>query len=120
MSNRPPRNSSRRPQSAQDVLSRVAQGMARVALTQGAAQIEDLRQRLVAQLPAELAAHVSAVICKPAQAPAAAELVVFVDAAAWAARLKLLLAELPPQLTPQVPADATVKVKVMPGGSARR
>jgi len=120
MSNRPPRNTSRRPQSAQDVLSRVTQGMARVALTQGAEQLEDLRQRLVAQLPAELGAHVSAVICKPAQGAAAAELVVFMDAAAWAARLKLLLAELPPQLAPQVPSDATVKVKVMPGGSPRR
>jgi hypothetical protein len=94
--------------------------MARVALTQGAAAIEDLRQRLTAQLPAELAQHVSAVIAKPAEGARSAELVVFVDGAAWAARLKLTLAEQPPQLAPQVPADATIKVKIMPGGSVRR
>lgn len=120
MSNLPPRSKSRRPQSAQDLLSRVTQGMARVALTQGAAAIEDLRQRLTAQLPAELAGHVSAVIAKPAEGTKPAELVVFVDGAAWAARLKLLLVEQPPHLLPQVPADAAVKVKIMPSGSARR
>lgn len=120
MSNLPPRSKSRRPQSAQDLLSRVTQGMARVALTQGAATLEDLRQRLAAQLPPEVAPHVSAVIAKPAEGSKAAELVVFVDGAAWAARLKLLLAEQRPQLAPQVPADALIKVKVMPCGSPRR
>ena len=84
------------------------------AIRQGAAAGAELRQRLLLQLPEALREHVTAAIAKPG------ELVVFVDAAVWAARLKLALAETAPQLAPQVAADARITVRVMPGGQLRR
>lgn len=74
----------------------------------------ELRQRLLAQLPPALGEHITAAIAKPG------ELVVFTDAAVWAARLKLALTESPPQLAPEVTPDARITVRVMPGGHLRR
>jgi ethanolamine utilization microcompartment shell protein EutL len=73
-----------------------------------------LRQRLVGGLPEELRPHVAAVIAKPD------EIVVFADAATWAARLKLVLAETPPDLSPEARSGSRITVRVMPTGTLRR
>jgi hypothetical protein len=100
-----------RPRLAGDILQRATQGDALAAIRLGAQGAEVLRQRLLAQLPDGLREHVAAVIAKPD------ETVVFADAAAWAARLKLALAETPPDIgTP----GAKVTVRVMPAGGFRR
>jgi|GEM_PF-3623030 len=119
MPNKPPRDKARRygktrPVAAGQLLQGDATGLALAAIRQGAAAGAALRQRLLTQLPEVLHEHVTAAIAKPG------ELVVFVDAAVWAARLKLALAETPPQLAPEVPADARLTVRVMPGGQLRR
>jgi hypothetical protein len=92
-------------------LQRATQGDALAAIRLGADGAEALRKRLVAQLPEELRAHVAAVIGKPG------ETVVFADAAAWAARLKLALAESPPDIGA---AGGRITVRVMPAGTFRR
>jgi Dna[CI] antecedent, DciA len=89
-------------------------GEARAAVALGAAGAERLRQRLVAGLPEHLKSHVTAVIAK------AGEVVVFADAAAWAARLKLVLSESPPDLGPEVATGVRLTVRVMPTGTLRR
>lgn len=66
------------------------------------------------QLPELLAGHLAAVALRPG------ELVLFVDGAVWASRLKLLLAEWQPVLGPQVPTGTVLSVKVMPTGQLRR
>ncbi|MEY4762858.1 MAG: hypothetical protein RLZZ200_2714 [Pseudomonadota bacterium] len=110
----PRRPSRSRPIAAGDLLQRTLRGDTLAAVQLGAEGAEALRQRLQSQLPAELQAHVAAVIAKPG------EIVVFADAATWAARLKLALAESPPDLSPAAAAGSPVKVRVMPTGSLRR
>ena len=112
----PPRDKQTRPRRARprpagDILQRATQGDALAAIRLGAAGAEALRQRLLAQLPEDLREHVAAVIAKPG------ETVVFADAAAWAARLKIALAERAPDVgTP----GARMTVRVMPSGTFRR
>ena len=120
MSNPPPRSKSRRPQAIQDLLRRSAAGQARTAIAQGTAPGEALRHRLLDGLPPDWAAQVSTVIAKPADGALPPEVVVFVATAAWAARLKLHWATQPPALHPLVPAEAMLRVKVLPGGKPRR
>ena len=115
----PPRDKQTRPRRARprpagDILQRATQGDALAAIRLGADGAEALRIRLVAQLHEDLRPHVAAVIAKPG------ELVVFTDAAAWAARLKIALAESPPDLAPDVPVGSRVTVRVMPTGAFRR
>lgn len=112
--NKAPVNRRGRPKAASQLLQGAATGLALAAIRQGAAAGVELRQRLLAQLPPALGEHITAAIAKPD------ELVVFTDAAVWAARLKLALTESPPQLAPEVTPDARITVRVMPGGHLRR
>jgi hypothetical protein len=104
-----------RPTAAGDLLQRTLRGDTLAAVQLGGGGAEALRLRLVAALPESLQPHVAAVIAKPG-----GEVVVFADAAAWAARLKLALAEAPPDLSPEVPPGAAFTVRVMPTGTLRR
>ena len=115
----PSRDKTRRPRvvrakSSGELLQRITSGSALAAIQQSAVAIDALRQRLLAQLPEVLRAHVTGVIAKPG------ELVVFADSAAWASRLKLTLADAPPDLAPEVEATDRVTVRVMPTGEFRR
>ncbi|MEP7312107.1 MAG: hypothetical protein ABI859_05970 [Pseudomonadota bacterium] len=83
-------------------------------MKQGAGELAALRARLIAQLPEPLRQQVVDVILKPG------ELVVFTESAAWAARLKLALAETPPQLPPELQAADRITVRLMPTGKFRR
>ncbi len=103
-----------RPTAAGDLLQRTLRGDALAAVRLGADGAEVLRQRLVAQLPEELRPHVAAVIAKPG------EVVVFADAATWAARLKLALAESPPDMADAAAPGSRITVRVMPTGNLRR
>ena len=85
-----------------------------LATRQSAQFVSELRQMVADQLPESLRSHLAAVALRPG------ELVLFVDGAAWASRLKLLLAEWQPALEPQVPAGTQLSVKVMPTGQLRR
>ena len=120
MPNKPPRNkqprsrSGGRPRPAADVLRRGVSGGPLEAIRQAGALAQGLRERLLRQLPELLRGHVAGVIVKPG------ELVVFADAAAWAARLKIEFAEQRPELAPELPTDAKVTVRVMPTGEFRR
>jgi hypothetical protein len=114
MQRKPPRPRSR-PVAAGDLLQRTLRGDALAAVRLGPDGAEALRQRLLAGLEAALQPHVAAVIAKPG-----GEIVVFTDAAAWAARLKLVLAESPPDLSPEAPKGCRFTVRVMPTGTLRR
>jgi hypothetical protein len=83
-------------------------------MKQGSGQLVALRERFAAQLPEPLRAQVVNVILKPG------ELVVFTESAAWAARLKLAVAEVPPALQPELQATDRITVRVMPTGRFRR
>lgn len=85
-----------------------------LATRQSAQFVAELRQMVADQLPESLRSHLAAVALRPG------ELVLFVDGAAWASRLKLLLAEWQPVLGAQVPAGTQLSVKVMPTGQLRR
>lgn len=113
MPRRPTRPRSR-PQAAGALLQRTLQGDALAAVQLGAEGAESLRRRVVDGLPEALHAHVAAVIAKPG------EVVVFADAAPWAARLKLILAESPPDLSPDASPGSRITVRVMPTGTLRR
>jgi len=119
MPNKPPRDKPRRPRSGRpralgDVLQRATTGSALAAIQQGAAGVDALRQKLLSQLPQARQPHVASAIAKPG------EVVVFVDSAAWAGRLKLALAEVRPDLKPEAQDSDRLTVKVMPGGQFRR
>jgi hypothetical protein len=103
-----------RPIAAGDLLQRTLRGDALAAVRMGADGAEALRQRLIRGLTEDLQPHVAAVIAKPG------EVVVFADAATWAARLKLVLAETPPDLSPEAGPGSRITVRVMPTGSLRR
>lgn len=113
MPGRPPRPRSR-PTAAGDLLQRSLRGDTLAAVRLGAEGAEALRKRLVAGLPEELQAQVAAVFAKPG------EIVVFATAATWATRLKLVLAESPPDLSPEAAPGSRVTVRVMPTGTLRR
>lgn len=89
-------------------------GSVETAMKQGAGQLAALRERFAAQLPEPLRVQVMNVILKPG------ELVVFTESAAWAARLKLAIAEAPPSLQPELQAADRITVRVMPTGKFRR
>ena len=96
------------------MLQRATTGGTLAAIQASATGLDALRHKLLSQLPPGLAEHVASVIAKPG------EVVVFADSAAWAARLKLSLAEQRPDLKPQAKDSDRITVKVMPGGQFRR
>jgi hypothetical protein len=119
MPNKPPRDKQLRPRTARprtagDLLQRVSAGGTLAAVRQSASGAPALRQRLLTQLPETLGSHIATVIVKPG------EVVVFVDAAAWAARLKIALAERRPDLKPEAADESRITVRVMPTGAFRR
>lgn len=79
-----------RPQSAGRVLQRI-KTLADVAVSTPGAPPTALIEELRALIPAGLHAHVIGALAKPG------EVVAFADSAAWAARLKLALADAPPR-----------------------
>jgi hypothetical protein len=89
-------------------------GSVETAMKQGAGDIAALRERLIAQLPETLRQQVVNVVLKPG------ELVVFTESAAWAARLKLAIAETPPVLLPELQIADRITVRLMPTGKFRR
>ena len=109
MPKKPPRNNlrNRTPrtvQSAAPILRRIIQHHG-VDISSDNQLVESLR----AKLPQALRSHVIQVMGK------GAELVVLADSAAWAARLKLALAE-----DPGLAGGRSVTVKVAPRGAAGR
>lgn len=87
---------------------------AQLAVAQGAAALEATRAWVVAQLPAPLAEHVTQALERDG------DLTVFTESSAWAARLKLALAECREALAPRLSPEARITVRVMPGGRFRR
>lgn len=89
-------------------------GDVRLAVTQGAAALERTAAWVRELLPAPLAAHVAQALERDGG------LVVFTESGAWAARLKLALAELEEPLSRRLAPGARVQVRVIPGGLYRR
>jgi hypothetical protein len=67
-----------------------------------------LRERL----PAELAAHLNAVVCRALPAMRAAQLVLFADSALWCARLRYALGTLEGQIRAHDAAITSIQVRV--------
>ena len=113
--NNPPDRERRTVQSAASLLRRISQksgGGARVVVAGPASTKGDrdtlLIDQLRAQLPRELQPHLAGCLEKPG------ELVLFVESAAWATRLKLYVAELP-----ALAAGRRCTVRVMPRAGYR-
>jgi hypothetical protein len=102
------------PSSAADLLARSPLAKGPLSnLNQGVSVSASLRDRLCAWLPPAAAGEVREVLEKPGQ------VVVFTESAAWAARLKVALSELPPQVL-GLDVLPKIVVRVMPTGRFRR
>jgi hypothetical protein len=103
----PIKRNARTVQSAASVLQRISVRSGVVATTIGADSVAI--ERLCGELPADLRAHVVGSVEKTD------ELVLLVESAAWAGRLKLALADLPPRADPR-----RLTVRVMPRATTTR
>jgi hypothetical protein len=68
---------------------------------------------LGARLPAELAAHLTAVVRRPLPAPGGAHLVLFADSATWCARLRYALVALEGEIRARDAAIGAIQVRVL-------
>jgi hypothetical protein len=87
---------------------------AQLAVAQGAQALDAARAWVVGLLPAALGEHVTQALERDG------DLTVFTESSAWAARLKLALAERREALAPRLSPDARITVRVVPGGRYRR
>jgi predicted nucleic acid-binding Zn ribbon protein len=99
---------------ADQLAAKLPPGDVQLAVTQGAAALERTAAWVREMLPPPLASHVTQALERDGG------LVVFTESGAWAARLKLALAELEAPLSQRLAPGARVQVRVIPGGRYRR